>query len=152
MSPSSSDLLTSLKKNQNIGRALVGGLLSSMVLAILFSLLTLLIKIQIAYFAIPIGILIGLVIRKFGQGIDLIFGFLGGAFALLSCLLSNLMILAGTHMLARDVTIGESFALIWEFGLWNSLTSSLAIFDLIFYTLAAFTGFRFAFFRITIPE
>lgn len=86
----SEEILENLKRYQNFGYALVGGMLAVLISAVLWALVTVSIKYQIGYMAIGVGFLVGFAVRFFGIGFERKFGILGGFLALLGCLLGNL--------------------------------------------------------------
>jgi len=81
--------LQKFKLEQNYNSALITGIASGLVGAILWAFITVITNYQIGYMAIAIGFMIGLTMRYFGKGVDQIFGITGGIIAIISCLLGN---------------------------------------------------------------
>src|SRR4051812_10018311 len=80
-----------LRKQQDLPNALIGGLASAIVGAVLWAVITVATEHQIGYMAIGVGFLAGFSVRYFGCGIDFHFRIVGAFFALLGCALGNFL-------------------------------------------------------------
>ena len=144
------NVVNSLKLHQDYLFAVIGGLLSAGISAILWAVITVGIEFQIGYMAIGVGLLVGFTVRFFGAGIDKPFGFIGAVFALLGCIMGNLFSLIGFIAQAEGmgamkvvslISLGELFSLYFE---------NMSPIDLLFYGIAVYEGYRFAFRKITV--
>ncbi|HEX6224233.1 MAG TPA: toxin-antitoxin system YwqK family antitoxin [Chryseolinea sp.] len=140
---------TQLRKQQDVVLALVGGLSASIVGAMLWAMTTVATNYQIGYMAIAVGLLVGFSVRYFGAGVDKHFGYIGAILALLGCALGNLLsqviFAADAESVGYlDVLITLNFDLILLI-----FQESFAPIDLLFYGIAAYEGYRFAFRKIT---
>lgn len=137
--------LLKLKSHQDFNFALVGGAVATLLSAILWAVITITAKYQIGYMAIGVGLLVGFAVKYFGAGIDKKFGFLGAGFALLGCLLGNLFSQIGFAAQEESVGFMELIPYL-NFGIIVSiLTDTFNPIDLVFYGLATYEGYRFAF-------
>ncbi len=84
-----------LRSHQNLIGGTIAGFLASCVGAALWAVVTIATGMQIGWFAIGIGFLVGYALRTFGKGLEPVFGFIGGALSLLGCLVGNLLAMIG---------------------------------------------------------
>lgn len=141
--------ISKLKTEQNFGLALISGSIMCIIGAVLWAAVTVATEYQIGYMAIAIGFLVGYVIRYFGKGIEDKFGYAGGAFALLSCLLGNIFSIIGfvaqyENLSYLEALLAIDFSLIPEI-----LADSFSPIDLLFYGLAIYEGYKFSFRKLT---
>ena len=129
---------------------LVGGLLAGAVAAIigaaLWAVITVMMKAQIGFMAIGVGLLVAFAVRALGKGSAPVYGVIGAAFALLGCVLGNL--LTGCALLAAEeslpitaVTLKVLAAPATAFFLLQEMFNAM---DVLFYAIAAYEGFKFA--------
>jgi len=76
--------------NQNFPAAIITGLLSSLLGAAIWALITVVTGFQIGFMALGIGALVGFLVRKYGKGISVKFGVTGAIFAFFGCVLGNI--------------------------------------------------------------
>jgi hypothetical protein len=141
--------LRKLKSEQNLGLGIVGGVVGMLVGAILWAIITAVTDYQIGYMAIGVGLLVGAGVRFFGKGFDSSFGFVGAVFALAGCVLGN--VLAVVIIVAQeyeipilDLLLSLDLEIVVEF-----LKVTFTPMDLLFYALAIYAGYRYAFRRVT---
>ena len=134
-----------LRMHQHLLFAIIGGLFVSVICALLWAVITVSTEYQIGYMALGLGLAVGLGVRFFGSGIDAIYGFIGALLALLGCALGNLFSAVG--FIAQAESLGY-----WDTIAFLDLSTMLAIFletfslmDVLFYGIAAYEGYRFAF-------
>lgn len=145
------DQMERLMLHQNFGFALIGGLLTAFLCAVLWAFITVTTNYQIGYMAIAIGFMVGYSVRFFGLGIDKKFGILGASLALLGCLLGNLLSQVGFIANAESCSYMEALSLL-DFKLaYQLLIDSFQPIDVLFYGFAIYEGYRFSFRKIT-PE
>ncbi len=132
---------------------LIPGILSSLIVgvlgAILWGTITVSTEFQIGYMAVAIGAAVGITLRKFGNGIDKVFGIWGAAISLFSVLLGNFLSIIG--FLANSVEFGYLETLIrfdYTF-LPEIMSETFSVMDVFFYGIAVYEGYRFSFRVVT---
>src|SRR5215213_3438047 len=83
-------LMNSIKSRQSLSMAILGGLIASLVAALLWAIITYATKFQIGFMAIGVGFLVGYAVNYFGKGVTTAFGIVGAAFSLFGCILGNI--------------------------------------------------------------
>lgn len=140
------------KLNQSLPMGFLGGVIGATIGAAIWAAITVSSGYQIGFMAIGVGFLVGVLVRVMGKGLDMPFGIIGASFALIGCLAGN--ILSGCGFVAVD----QNVSLLQVVG---SLTPELAIdmltymfspIDLLFYGIAIYEGYRFAFRQFTHEE
>lgn len=130
-----------LRLEQNLPLGIGMSAVAAIVSAILWGLITVLTQYQIGYMAIGVGFIVGFANRYFGKGIDIIFGVIGAAFALVGCVLGNYLSMIGfiSQELGMDffealtaIPFGEAFSL---------LIDNSDFYDILFYGIALYMGF-----------
>lgn len=138
-----------LKSHQDFYYAVVGGLLATLVSAVIWAAITVGTQTQIGYMAIGVGLLVGYSVRFFGAGIDKKFGYLAAGLSLLGCILGNLLSQVGFIASQESLGYFETISYL-NIGLIIAiLTESFDPIDLLFYGLAIYGGYKFAFRKIT---
>ncbi|MBK6963574.1 MAG: toxin-antitoxin system YwqK family antitoxin [Bacteroidales bacterium] len=138
-----------LRFHQDFNYAIIGGILAALVSAALWAIITVATKYQIGYMAIGVGILVGFGIRFFGSGIDKKFGFLGAVLAVLGCLTGNLLSQIGFYAEEQSMGFLEVLKLLDFTYIPAILAESFSPMDLLFYGIAVYAGYRFAFRQLT---
>jgi antitoxin component YwqK of YwqJK toxin-antitoxin module len=129
--------------------AIIGGAASAIVGGLLWALVTVMTHYQIGYMAIAVGLIVGFSVRYYGAGVDLHFGYIGGFFALLGCAIGNL--LSQVAFIAQTESLGyfETITLLNIDIILSIITDSFSPMDILFYGIAAFEGYKFAFRNIS---
>lgn len=138
--------LAKLKAEENLTLAIIAGIFSSLIAAIIWAAVTYLSGYQIGYMAIGVGFLVGFAMRVTGKGISLIFAILGALFSLIGCALGNLLAVLGLVANEEGVGFAEVFSLIDisaipQIFIEMTLSSPM---DFVFYGIAAFIGWSAA--------
>lgn len=141
-----------LRLEQNLPMAIVAGVVTALIGAIVWAVITVGTGFQIGYMAIGVGLLVGYGINFLGKGIDQIFGIIGGLFALLGCVLGNMFSLIGFAAIEFNVNYFEIISTIDMAILLDAMVESFSFIDLIFYGIAIYEGYHFAFRKITEEE
>lgn len=139
------EIKSALRAHQSMGFAILGGFLLVMFSAILWAAITVATQYQIGYMAIGVGLIVGYGIRYFGAGIDKEYGILGGMFALLGCLLGNLLSTVGFVAQDEGLAYMEVLGFINTSNILELLFGSFSPMDLLFYGIAIYEGYRFSF-------
>ncbi|MGJ3233491.1 toxin-antitoxin system YwqK family antitoxin [Marivirga sp.] len=139
------DIKNEFIPHQDLQYAVLGGFFVSVICALIWAAITVTTEYQIAYMAIGVGFLVGLGVRFFGAGITPIFGYVGGFFALLGCLLGNFFSQVGFIADAQTMGYFQTLTLI-DFETIILITQeAFTIIDLVFYGVAMFAGYKFSF-------
>lgn len=129
--------------------AVAGGLLATVVGAMLWAVVTTMTSFHIAWMAIPLGLLVGGVIRTLGRGLDRSFGCLGAILVAFGCLLGSH--LTNCMFIARDAGLATTAVLtqVNPAAIVRLLTNTFHPLDPVFYGLAIYGGYRLSFRRIS---
>ena len=130
----------------------LGGILAAILSAVAWACLSVLTGHQIGYMAVAVGYLVGIGVRLMGKGIDTVFGYMGAILALFGCLLGNF--LAIVYYLSQE--LGSSYLQALNAIDYNMVLSLMietcTVPTLIFYGMALYEGYHFAFRRIAEGE
>lgn len=142
-------LIARVRAEQNINGALSGGTLGALLGAVLWAILTVITKFEIGWEAIGVGFLVGYGVRRFGKGVDPVFGYIGGALSAIGIAFGNIL----TGMIAVSTTQNIPFMdLLTRMNFnaaWILLTAGFSPIDILFYALGIYYGYRFSFRRLT---
>ena len=148
----SDEQLQKFKLEQNFPKALTAGLIAGLLGALLWGIITVTTGYQIGYVAIAIGAGVGISMKIFGKGIDQIFGITGAIIAVLSCFLGNFLSIIG--FLANTESLGyiETLTMIDFSQIIPIMTETFNPMDIVFYGIAGYEGYKFAFRTFTEKE
>lgn len=141
-----------LKTEQNYSKGVIFGVLTGLVGALVWAAITIITEYQIGYLALAIGAGVGFTIRYFGKGVDQIFGVTGGIIAILSCLLGNLFSIIGFIAHANNLGYLETFIQLNFSEILPLMTETFSIMDILFYGIAGYWGYKYAFRTFTEKE
>ncbi len=138
-----------LRSEQKLIPATLAGIVAAMIGGGIWATVTIVTEYQIGWMAIGIGFLVGFTVRIVGKGIDQTFGAVSAVLSLFGCMVGNVLTVAyfvavNEGMEFMDVVSQLDFALTYEL-----LVSTFQIMDVLFYGLAAYFGYRYAFREIT---
>lgn len=141
--------LDALRSEQKLIPATLAGIVAAMIGGGIWATVTIVTEYQIGWMAIGIGFLVGFTVRIVGKGIDQTFGAVSAVLSLFGCMVGNVLTVAyfvavNEGMEFMDVVSQLDFALTYEL-----LVSTFQIMDVLFYGLAAYFGYRYAFREIT---
>ncbi len=143
-------LMDELKSEQSLSMAILGGLIASIVAALLWAVITYATKYQIGFMAIGVGFLVGYAVNYLGKGMTTTFGIVGAVFSLFGCILGNIL----TTIIAASLQEGVPFSSILMAFLTNPtivaeiLKETFSPIDLLFYAIAVYQGYRVSFRQI----
>jgi antitoxin component YwqK of YwqJK toxin-antitoxin module len=138
-----------LRGQQDVLYAIIGGLAAAIVGALLWAVITVTTKYQIGYMAIGVGFLVGFAVRFYGAGIDKYFGIIGAFFALLGCALGNLLSQVAFIADAQSMGYFETLTMLDLEIIIGIFEETFSPMDVLFYGIAAYEGFKFAFRNVT---
>ena len=145
----SEKIKTHLRSQQDVVYATIGGAAAALVGAFLWALITVTIEYQIGYMAIGVGFLVGYAVRYYGAGVDWYFGFIGAFFALVGCALGNLFSQVGFIAESESLGYFETITLLDFPTIVNIYSDSFSPMDVLFYGIAAYEGYKFAFRQVS---
>ena len=141
----SEEIKKKLRPHQNLVYAVIGGSLLAFICALIWAAITVSTEYQIGFMAVGVGLVVGIGIRYFGAGIDKIFGYVGALLALIACLLGNLFSQVGFIAAAQQLGYFETLTYLDPGIIFLVLQESFNPIDLLFYGIAVYEGYRFAF-------
>jgi antitoxin component YwqK of YwqJK toxin-antitoxin module len=142
-------IVQQLRKNQDLGYAIIGGISAALIGAALWAIITVSTGYQIGYMAIGVGFLVGFAVRFFGAGVDLQYRIIGAACALLGCMLGNLFSQVWFMAEAESLGYFETLGYL-DFSLIQTIyQETFSFMDLLFYGIAVYEGYRFAVREVT---
>lgn len=142
------------ESEQSLPLAVLGGFVAALIGAGIWAAVTITTKYQIGWMAVGVGFLVGYTVRFLGKGVSSSYGIVGAAFALIGCLLGNLMSACG--FLAEETS--GSFMQVFLGSLQQPalamelLQATFNPMDLLFYGIAVYEGHKFSFRPITQEE
>lgn len=126
----------------NLPLALAAGVVGSLASAAVWAAVTVATSYQIGWMAIGVGFLVGIAVRKFGQGETALFRVVGAGLALVGCLLGNLFSGIGFIAAEEQIPVGDAllnFDYAYSAELLGAMFSPM---DLLFYALALYQAFK----------
>ena len=141
-----------LRDNQNLAMGITGGALGAVVGSVLWALITYATGWQAGIMAIGVGFLVGLGVRKLGQGIDKQFGVVGAILSLVGCVMGNLLTASVYIASTNDVSILLVLANMTPSLALEVLTETFHPMDVLFYGLAVYYGYKYSIHVLIAPE
>ena len=144
-------LLQSLRENQRLGPSIWLGLLAAIAGAFIWALITYSTDFQIGWMAIGLGFGVAYVVRTVGHGVDPIFGYWSAGLSLIGCVLGNVLVVGAVIANEEEAPLSDvMFALFAQpHILFEALTITFDPIDILFYGLAVYYGYKFAFRTVT---
>jgi hypothetical protein len=134
-----------IRSEQNLGQAILSGAVGALVGAGLWAAITVVTKYQIGFMAVGVGFLVGFLVRKFGKGLDWIFGVVGAVFALIGCLLGNILVVCALISSEESIPLMEILAELDLKLTYEILAATFNPMDLLFYGIALYVGYKLSF-------
>ena len=141
----SSEAYEKLRLEQNLPMAIIVGSITGLIGGILWGVITVATGYQIGYMAIAIGAGVGFSMRHFGKGLDPIFGISGALIAVISCVLGNFLSIIGFVADSEGLEFFETLAIFDYAYLIPLMTETFDFMDVVFYGIAGYEGYKFAF-------
>ncbi|WP_291529721.1 hypothetical protein [Bacteroides sp. UBA939] len=140
-----------LLAKENLPKAVLLGALACIVGAVAWALISISTGYQIGYMAIGVGFLVGIAMRQ-GKGIRPIFGIIGAALALLSCIMGDFFSIIGWAADENEISFMEAL-LHADYGVIKSLmVENMASMTIVFYGIALYEGYKLSFSAQKAPE
>lgn len=134
-----------IKSEQNFLKAVFSGVLAGLIGAAIWAAITVTTEYQIGYMAIAVGALVGISMRYTGKGLGQHFGIAGAVIALMSCLLGNVFSILGFVANQESISFFNVLMMFNYEQLIPIMKESFSPIDLLFYGIAAYEGYKFAF-------
>jgi len=144
--------LQKVKSEQNLPLGLIAGFATAIAGAMIWAAITVATEYQIAYMAIGLGFIVGFAVRLAGKGIDQIFGISAAILAIFGCLLGNLLSIIGFAAKGEGLGYFEAISLIDFSVIPTIMIESFNPMDILFYGIAIYAGYKYAFRQITQEE
>jgi hypothetical protein len=143
-----------IKEEQNLPVGVAAGAVAALLGSILWGIISFATSYQIGWMAIGVAFMVGWSLRRFGKGIDKIFGIAGALLALGSCVAGNFLMIAA--VVAREYEVSLLDVLLTM--LLNPamdlelLAATFSPIDLLFYGFAIYYGYKYSFRQFTAQE
>jgi hypothetical protein len=141
-----------IRDNQNLSLAIIAGGVASIVGAVIWAMVTYFTGYQIGWMAIGVGVLVGLAVKKFGQGIDKLFGVAGAALAMFGCVTGNILSACLGIAEYEGMPFADVLAALNPNVIVGILVETFHPMDLLFYGLAIYQGYKISIRKITEEE
>lgn len=133
-----------LRKQQNLRIGIIAAVFAGMIGAALWTIVTVATAYQISFMAIAVGALVGFAMQKAGRGIEAKYAIWGAALTALSCVFGAFCSVAGYVATAEGLDFFTALFSIEYSRLPELLLQTTNHWDLIFYAIAIYEGFRFS--------
>ncbi|WP_300702524.1 hypothetical protein [Bacteroides sp.] len=140
-----------LLAEQNLLKGVSLGIVACIVGAAAWSLISISTGYQIGYMAIGVGFLVGFAMRQ-GKGVTPVFGIIGAALALLSCVLGDFFSMVGLIAKEYELSYWEILSGIEFEDITSLMMENLASMTIVFYGIALYEGYKLSFREQKQPE
>src|SRR5579872_709680 len=145
------EYLEELRSQQSLLRGFAGGLISSVIGAAVWAVVTVLTEYQHSWMAMGLGMLVGLGVRKYGKGLRPAFGMVAAFLALAGTLFGNILGYGGMAAKAQGLPL---FDVEWDLltdpaAAGQALVDWFSPIDVAFYSLAIVAAYGFSYREVT---
>lgn len=140
------------REEQNLLVGSLAGLVAAVAGAAVWAGVTVVTEYQIGWMAVGIGFLVGIAMRVTGKGIDQIFGVVGAVMSLVGCALGNLFTMAYFMADSLDLAMIDILSQMTFADVFGLLRETFQVMDILFYGLAVYFGYRYAFRQLTMDD
>ena len=141
-----------LRDEQNLVGATVAGASAALAGAAIWAVITLITGYQIGFMAVGVGFLVGYSVRVTGKGVTGVFGVVGAVFALVGCLLGNLLAVTALAAQVDGIPFLDALSLLTPEIIYDLMVAYSSPIDIVFYGIAIYEGYQFSFRRINSDE
>jgi hypothetical protein len=135
-------------KEQNLRRGTLAASLTALASALLWAVVSVSTGYKISFLAVGVGLLVGMTMRRYGKGIDKVFGIIGGLLTLAGCLGGVLLGVIGTIAQAQSISYLAVLSYFDLSVLGKLLINKFRPVDFFFYGVALYEGYLFSFRKI----
>lgn len=140
------------REEQNLAIGTTYGFIAALAGAAVWAGVTIATEYKIGWMAVGIGFLAGIAVRAGGKGIDQVFGIVGGAMSLVGCVLGNLFTVAWYVSQEFGVPVSEVLSGLDPESAIELMSATFEVTDLLFYGLAVYFGYRYAFRQLSADD
>jgi hypothetical protein len=137
------------RQEQNLVVGSMAGLVAAVSGAAVWAGVTVVTEYQIGWMAVGLGFLVGIAIRTMGRGIDQVFGVVGAVMALVGCVLGNVFTIAWYISAQTGSSLMSVLTQLDMELMIDLITESFQVMDILFYGLALYFGYKYAFRQLT---
>jgi hypothetical protein len=141
--------MNTLRSEQNLLAGALAGFAAALLGAGIWAVVTILTEYQIGWMAVGIGLMVGFSVRFAGKGIDPTFGVAGAALSLIGCVIGNVLTITYFIAASEGVPFLEILVQLNMGITFELLTSTFEVMDVLFYGLAVYFGYKYAFRQVT---
>lgn len=146
--------LKNARSEQNLVLGILAGFLAALVCGVAWAAITAITGWRIGLVAIFVGMGVGIAVRKAGKGLDTIFGVTGAVLAFFAIFSGNLLTHCWNTAVAEHVNV--FFIVLWVLAhptvIVEDVMQSFNLFDIVFYLIGIYEGYKFSFRVITQEE
>jgi hypothetical protein len=140
------------RQEQNLVVGALAGLVAALAGAAVWAGITVATEYQIGWIAVGVGFVVGMAIRVAGKGIDQIFGIVGAVMSLVGVALGNLFIIVYFTAVNFDISMTDIMSQMTIADIFGVLRDTFEFMDILFYGLALYFGYRYAFRQLTLED
>jgi hypothetical protein len=140
------------RQEQNLAVGSLAGLVTAVVGAAIWAAVTVATEYQIGWMAVGVGFIVGMAMRFTGKGIDQIFGVVGAVMALVGCALGNLFTVVYFAAAEFNIPMMDIMSQMTFADVFGILRDTFQVMDILFYGLALYFGYRYAFRQLTLDD
>ena len=137
------------RSEQNLVMGALAGLVAAVAGAGVWAAVAIMTEFQSSLMAIAIGLMVGYAVRYTGKGIDQSFGIVGGATSLFGCVLGNILTITYFVAASQDMAYMDVLSRLNDTIIIEMLRATFEAIDVLFYSLAVYFGYKYAFRQIT---
>lgn len=133
-----------LRSQQNLPLAVIAGAAAALAGAGAWAAITVLTEHQIGWMAIAVGALVGFAVRVAGKGAGANYAAIGAGFALVGCVIGNLLTVSYFIAVNEGVPYGLVLSALMDPAFTTEvLVATFDPVDIVFYALAVYCGFKY---------
>lgn len=130
-----------LLAEQNLTKGVILGAVACIVGAVAWALVSVSTGYQIGYMAIGVGLLVGIAMRQ-GKGVTPVFGIIGAALALVSCVLGDFFSIIGFIAKDYEMSFMDVLLEVDYKEVFGAMMENLASMTIVFYGIAVYEGYK----------
>lgn len=138
-------ILRELRGEQNLMLGGLAGGIGALLGAGIWATVTVVTHFQIGWMAVGVGFLVGVMVRKFGKGVDKVFGIVGAIEALIGCVLGNFLAVCGMIAFQNKIGMIDVLTNIDPATAGKIMVAGFSPIDLLFYGIAISEGYKLSF-------
>lgn len=140
------------RQEQNLVVGALAGFIAALAGAAVWAGITVATEYQIGWIAVGVGFVVGLAVRITGKGIDQIFGIVGAVMSLVGVALGNLFTVVYFTAANFDISMVDIMSHMTFADIFGVLRDTFQAMDILFYGLALYFGYRYAFRQLTLDD